>query len=207
MGLSFPAATDTPVREFVVSPCQLSAIRPFVGKWHYGGDPNGVMADYCFKMERPGELVGAMIFGRLAMAGAWEKYADSQDKVVELRRLCCVDDTPKNAESFFIGKALRWLKKYTDIETVVSYADETQGHKGTIYQAANFKHVGFVPPQRIITDGVNQWHDKVIRTKNRGEIKPFAKEIIRKLESGEAEYITTKRKNIYLYPLQDRKPE
>ena len=44
---------------------------------------------------------------------------------MELRRLVCIDDTPKNTESYFIGKTLRWLKHNTDVEVVVSFVRST----------------------------------------------------------------------------------
>ena len=74
------------------------------------------MSDYCFKLLRGDELIGAMIYGRLAMANQWKKYSDKIDDVIELRRLCCIDDTPCNTESYFIGRTLRWLKQNTKIK-------------------------------------------------------------------------------------------
>ena len=56
------------------------------------------------------------------------------DKCFELRRLVCIDDTPKNTESYFIGQTFKWLKKNTDIEVIVSFADEEEGHTGVIYK-------------------------------------------------------------------------
>ena len=53
---------------------------------------------------------------------------------MELRRLCCIDETPKNTESYFIGRTLRWLRKNTGYKVVVSYADTHHGHEGTIYK-------------------------------------------------------------------------
>ena len=63
-------------------------------------------------------LIGAMIYGKIAMADVWKKYADNESDLIELRRLCCIDDTPKNTESYFIGKTLKWLKQNT---TITSY--------------------------------------------------------------------------------------
>jgi len=42
-----------------------------------------------------------MFFGRMAMANQWKRFAKIPGDVIELRRLACVDDTPKNTESFF----------------------------------------------------------------------------------------------------------
>jgi len=152
-----------------------------------------------------GLIVGASLFGRLAMANTWKKYVKNKDDVIELRRLCCIDDTPKNTESFFISRSLRWLKQHTSIKLVISYADETYGHHGGIYKASNFEHVGYTSPQRVIEWGGRLWHDKTIRTKYKGKLKPFAKRVKDALERGDAKYVKTKRKNIYLYNLDERR--
>ena len=51
-----------------------------------------------------------MMYGQIAMANVWKKYVSKEKDLIELRRLCCIDNTPKNTESYFIGFTLRWLK-------------------------------------------------------------------------------------------------
>lgn len=142
-----------------------------------------------------------MIFGRLAMASQWKKYGKTESEVIELRRLACIDNTRKNTESFFIGKCLRWLQLNTNIKTVVSYADPEYGHQGTIYKASNFKLIGKSSNGRVIWWNGKKYHDKCIRTKYNGKLKPFAQRVKDALEKGEAVYKKTKGKNIYVYPL------
>lgn len=68
-----------------------------------------------------------------------------------MRRLACIDDTCRNAESYFIGQTIKWLKRNAPmVRIIISYADEQFGHHGIIYKAANFKHVGMTAPGRII---------------------------------------------------------
>ena len=58
--------------------------------------------------------------------------------VTELTRLHVLDITPTNTESYFISRALKLLKKdQRHIKAVVTYADPTAGHNGTIYRATN----------------------------------------------------------------------
>lgn len=195
------------VRSFTVRLVDRNEIRDFIETWHYSKSINGVMSSYCFGLYFNGTLIGGMIFGSLGMANAWKKYAESEKKVIELRRLCCIDDTPKNTESFFIGKALKWLLKNTEIDFVVSYSDLNYGHTGVIYQATNFKMVGVTSKGRVIirkSDG-KQYHDKAIRTKYKGRLKPFAKKLKDQLENGEAYYKNTLGKNIYVYSLVGRR--
>lgn len=188
-----------------VLPCERSEIRDFIEKHHYSHNINGLMSDYCFKLLRGEELVGAAIYGKTAMANAWKKYVDSPDALIELRRLVLIDDTPKNSESFFIGHTLRWLKKNTDIEKVVSYADPNYGHQGTIYKATNFQHVGMTAKGKVIMWNGKKYHDKAIRTMYNGKLKPFAQRLKDALDRGEAYYTEQKPKHIYVYNLGSSK--
>lgn len=185
-----------------VRPVERTEIRDFIEKWHYSRSINGVLSTYCFGLYRNGELQGAMLFGKLGMANAWKRYADRQEDILELRRLCCVDDTPKNAESWFIGRCLKWLRHNSDVKALISYADSNHGHSGIIYKATNFEYLGLTSPGRVIILNGRQYHDKTIRTKYKGELKPFAKRVKAALESGEAYYQKTKPKHIYLMRLK-----
>lgn len=192
------------VRNFTVEPIERSIIRPFIEEWHYSKSINGVKSTYCFGLFNEGELIGAMLFGEVGMANAWKKYGESREEVLELRRLCCIDDTPKNTESYFIGKCLRYLKKNTPVKHIVSYADTNQGHVGTIYKATNFDYKGLTAKGRVIvrlSDG-KQYHDKTIRTKYKGKLKPYAAKLKEQLENGEAIYKKTMGKHIYYMRLK-----
>ena len=185
------------VRDYQVLLCDRKEIVGFVEHWHYSKNVNGLTTDYCFKLlDADGNMIGAMIYGKIAMANVWKKYAQNESELIELKRLCCIDNTPKNTESFFIGHTLRWLKKNTKIKTVISYADTTYSHEGTIYKASNFVHCGMTAKGKVIMYNGKRYHDKTIRTKYKGELKPFAVEIKKALETGDATYVDTLRKHI-----------
>lgn len=190
------------VKDFEVRLVERSEVRDFIEKHHYSQSINGLMVSHSFGLYRQEELIGAMIYGKLAMANAWRKYGESADEVVELRRLATLDDTPKNTESYFIGHTLRWLRKNTAIKTVVSYADPNYGHAGTIYKATNFEHVGMTSPGRVIMWKGKKYHDKAIRTTYKGKLKPFAQRIKDALEKGEAHYAKQEPKHIYVKELR-----
>jgi hypothetical protein len=185
-----------------VEVCDITKIRAFVERWHYSHNTNGIRSRYCFRLMDGHRMIGAAIFGGLAMANQWKKYASSEDSVIELRRLCCVDEAPKNTESYFIGKMLMLLRKHTRVELVVSYADMAFGHKGTIYQASNFEKRGITSPGKVIIYNGKRYHDKCIRAKYKGQLKPFAAKIKTAVESGEAVTEKTPGKVIYCYRLK-----
>lgn len=179
-----------------------SEVKGFIEKWHYSQSINGLKSNFCFKLVTPtGETIGAAIFGSMAMHNQWKRFGNSEDEVIELRRLCCVDDTPKNVESFFIAYMVRWLRKNTSYKVVVSYADADFGHAGTIYKASNFVQVDFRKGAPVILWNNKRYHDKTIRTKYKGVLKPFAQRLKSALENGEAFYVPTKGKYTYVYKL------
>ena len=190
-------------------------ISDFIEQHHYSGSINGCIADYCYALyDNNGSMAGGLFFGRMAMRNQYKRFSENEKNVIELRRLCCVDDTPKNTESFFIGAALRLLRKHWQEEVdlfspsankrsriVVSYADKEYGHTGIVYKASNFEMIGEVEGAKVIIYNGKRYHDKAIRTKYKGNLKPFSVKIKKALEEGKAEYKKTAGKFTYIYRL------
>lgn len=180
------------------------SVRAFILRHHYSNYAN-IQAKETFGLFRDGaflpELVGVCVYTRPAGAAAAKKYYPSDpDKCLELRRLCLVDDTPKNAESFFVGRTLKWLRKNTDWKFVVSYADPEQGHQGTIYKAANFKYEGETAPgTTLLVDG-QPFHIRTLTMLDR----PYGVEINERYKKGDPgiQIVKTKPKHIFTYSLE-----
>ncbi len=98
---------------------------------------------------------------------------------------------------------LRWLRLNTEIRTVVSYADAEHGHTGVIYKVSNFILEGKRAGAKVIIHNGKSYHDKAIRTKYKGELKPFAKRLLEALENGTAVYKQTAGKYCYVYKLRN----
>ena len=200
---------ESKVKNFQVKPTTIQYVRNFVETWHYSSNVNGLRISNVFGLFCENNLIGDMIYGPLGMANAWKKYADSESDVIELRRLCCIDNTPKNTESYFIGKTLRWLKKNTNFKIFVSYADTFHNHEGIIYKASNFEYHGLTSKGKIIQYEGKIYHDKCIRTYHvdkygNKKLKPFAQKVKDALENGNAEYVETPGKHIYIYRLKNK---
>ena len=73
------------------------------------------------------------------------------------------------------------------------------GTQASYIRASNFSMVGEIKGAKIIVFNGKRYHDKTIRTKYKGELKPFAKKIKEALETGEAHYKKTKGKFTYTY--------
>ena len=190
------------VKNFIVRKVERKDITHFIETHHYSKNINGCITDYCFALYDDTKMIGAMFYGRMAMKNQWKKFGNSIYEVTELRRLCCIDDTPKNTESYFIGKTLRWLKKNTDIKIVVSYADEEYGHTGIIYKASNFEYIGNKKGAKIVIYNGKKYHDRALRNKYKGKLKPFAVRLNEALKNGEAIFRESKDKHCYIYRLK-----
>lgn len=160
------------LQNYRVDIIQFESARPFLRRWHYDPYVN-VQAKYCFGLFRPGlfdlpELVGVCVYTPPAGIAAGKTYCpEAPDKVIELRRLACIDDTPKNTESFFVSKTLKWLKKNTEYKVVISYADPEHGHTGVIYKATNFQLVGRTAPGTTFEFGGKKYHARTASMKQR----------------------------------------
>jgi hypothetical protein len=194
------------VTNYIVELCPRSEIVDFVETHHYSKNMNGLHISYCFKLMDGDTVIGAMVYGSLGMLGVAEKYnPKNPSKILELKRLVCIDDTPKNTESYFIGWTLRWLQRNTDLEMIISYADKTFGHEGVVYKATNFECMGETSTGRVIMWNGRRYHGKTLRNKHNGKLKPVAIELKNALDDGSAQYVETLTKNIYIYRFKKRK--
>ena len=114
-------------------------VAPWLLEKHYAKRIPQIM--FAFGLyEIGGNLVGVITYGipaspALCMGICGKEYSD---KVLELNRICLMDNT-KNQASFLVANSIKLLPKPT---IVVSYADMAQGHVGYIYQATNFIYTG-----------------------------------------------------------------
>ena len=67
----------------------------------------------------------------------------------ELGRLWVSDDQPRNTESWFVARAIRYVWQFhRDVVALVSYADPSAGHSGVIYRASNWEPDGMTDEGR-----------------------------------------------------------
>lgn len=121
--------------------------RDFIMEHHYTGSCHGgPMTWGCF---HENELVGVIAFAtpisENVRKSIWndEVATEMKNHTTELHRLVTLDKCPKNTESWFISRGLDGLKEYkSKYKAVISFADSTEGHKGTIYQAMSAIYYG-----------------------------------------------------------------
>ena len=199
------------VRNFIVEPVDRKVIQSFIHKWHYSHDTNGIQQTQCFALYNENKIIGAIIYAIPSMPNTAKKYnPDNPLRCWELRRLCCIDDTPTNTESYFIGQTLRWLRQNTDTEVIVSYADLEQGHEGVIYKASNFHYLGQSGGGQVLMVDGKKYHARSLNQKE----KPYGRALKRRWDNKDGHkfwdseqdmyYVKTKPKNIYVYYLSKK---
>ena len=113
-----------------------------------------------------------------------------------------MDSVGKNSESRVIGFCLRYIKKHSqNIEIIVSYADPYYNHKGTIYKASNFDYVGLSGKDKgfLDTETGKTYHSRALRTKYKGDYKPFVKKLREKAKNGQLIPIELPQKHCFIY--------
>ena len=98
-------------------------------------------------------LIGVAIYGNPVGAAAWSSISSvitNSRQVKELKRLFIADNVlhaMRNGESKLISDSISCIKNdFPEVKAIVTYAAPDQLHKGTIYQAANFKFQPTTPP-------------------------------------------------------------
>ena len=101
-----------------------------------------------------GGIQGVCIFTGLPVPeiakGAFGLERNEQQGLFELSRLCIHPDTQQreyNITSWFVSKAIKRLRKDTEVKAIISYADSDY-HHGTIYRACNFRYCGLSEPKK-----------------------------------------------------------
>lgn len=101
---------------------------------------------YAHGLFRGGALVGAALWLPPTKFAAMTVHIDWR-RVLSLSRLAMLPGEPQNAESILIGASVRRIRKAKRWAALVTYADESQGHRGTIYAATNWVYLGRTKPE------------------------------------------------------------
>lgn len=176
-----------------------SETKDFIETWHYSKSARSLKQQHVFKLvDKSNKLVGVAIYGQPM------SRHHSKD-IIELRRLCLIDDTPRNTESWFIARTLKWLGANTKYSSVISFADPNHGHAGTIYKASNFQYDGLEANgnPRVVQYGDKQYHMRQYYQKREGDYTADAQRLQAAVAKGDAEILKQERKHKYMYNLRD----
>lgn len=126
-----------------VRACSITEVDTFIQAHYLKKRPAIVLL--CLVVERDRLPIGCIVYS------APPREADKRygGKVWELARVYLLDSIPRNAESWLIGQSVRYIKRFhKEVQYLLSYADPSAGHAGTIYKAANWQQDGRTDAER-----------------------------------------------------------
>lgn len=133
-------------RDFYVAPVAMDQARTLVERLHYaaGASNTGVYLHGLYARTDPAGLHPLGVAWWLPPIVAAARWADAENwrAVLSLHRLAIEPEVPTNGASFLIGRSMRAIRKEGRFKTLLTYADEWQGHRGTIYHATNWRYRG-----------------------------------------------------------------
>lgn len=133
--------------EIEVIPAKREDVAQFVQKHYLHKFPAGTQLIYMVNRKTSdgaSQPIGMALYGApFPTATKFLEPEVSHQDTIELKRLFFDDIGVKNLESFVIAKTLKKIKEdKPNIKVVITFADDLQGHKGTIYQATNAIYLG-----------------------------------------------------------------
>ena len=149
--------------EFYIDKISKKQAEELLLKYHYLKDlSKGFKSGYNYGLFQKNEfsplniggVLGVCIFTGLPVPeiakGAFGLERNEQQGLFELSRLCIHPQTQQsehNITSWFVSKAIRQLRKDTEVKAIISYAD-SDFHDGTIYRACNFNYYGLTDAKK-----------------------------------------------------------
>ena len=165
-------------------------IRHIFEEFHYKKGHMGGGISTCFGLYIDGLLVGGAVLGL-------PRHRSKYESAIDIRRMACLDNAPKNSESYFIGQIKRWVRDNTKYQSILSYSDATVGHQGTIYKASGFSNIGETAPSKYVL-----WEGKTYHPRSLSIDRAYSYRMRSDLKNGKAELKTGLPKTIWLLPVR-----
>jgi hypothetical protein len=143
--LRFKPANAARVKDYETKRVPHGEAAPFIVTHHYAHGCANTSTE-AFGLFRKDVLVGAALWMPTKVAAQSVDPFDWR-RVIALSRLAVAPTEPTNAESLFIGAMLRTIFAERRWTMLLTYADESQGHEGTIYKATNWHYLGRTNPE------------------------------------------------------------
>lgn len=167
------------MEEYIVDEVSARTAGELVRKYHYSGTVVNNSRLHLGIHCPEGEILGALQYGPPMNGKKTACKLSPFENMFELNRMVMNDSEPRNSESRAISLCNKWLRKNTDIQWLLSSSDGKEGNVGYIYQATNWKYLGYrVSDSFYELDGdtvhsVTVWHrykeknpDRYIKTTN-----------------------------------------
>lgn len=142
-------------RDYYVTDLALQEARAMVEAEHYAkGSSNTAVYSHGLHWLLSPRAVGAALWLPPTRVACESVNKDEWKKVLSLSRLVILPNQPTNAASYLLGQSIQKIKREKRFVSLVTYADESQGHTGAIYRATNWTYVGRTGPYPRYVDPV-----------------------------------------------------
>lgn len=144
--------------EWIVDTLDLGQADELVRRLHYaqGGSNTATFRHGLYRREEwPLRVVGVAWWIPPTKTAAHATFPEGDwQRVLALSRFVLDEEVPKNGASFLLARSTKLIERDGEWDCLVTYADEWQGHTGTIYRAAGWEYVGVTKPERVyVLDG------------------------------------------------------
>lgn len=135
-------------KDWEVRTVPLLVAQELVRKYHYskGGANTATYRHGLFK-KGSDECVGVAWWIPPTKGAALATWHGPFTEVLALSRLAIAPEVPKNAAVFLMMNSVKLIKKAKRFKCLVTYADDWQGHVGTIYKAGGWEYRGKTAPE------------------------------------------------------------
>lgn len=164
LGITQPEIIDFKLGDIIINTApELNAIRCFLATNHYLANI-GRDGSYRITAELNGTIIAAAVFSHPTRRESYQRLHLNKTQVYELTRFCILQGHhKKNFASWFLSRCLKIVHTTNKgIKAIISFADTTFDHIGTIYKATNWKLDGIVKPDYWYRDDLAWYHKKTI---------------------------------------------
>lgn len=129
-----------------------SHAKSFLSQYHYLGN-KPFRSSFIYGLYESDTLLGVCVFHGVSApetcVGAFGLSRTDQHGIWELGRLAMHPTlNGGNYTSWFVSRAIKHLRKDVEVRAVISYADSSAGHIGSIYRACNAFYCGMSNPKK-----------------------------------------------------------
>jgi hypothetical protein len=151
----------------------LAHARALIEAWHYAKG-SSLTAVYVHGLYIRGTpiMVGALQWLPPTRVAAESVNKAHWTRVLALSRMVVLPGIPRNACSYLLGAAVRDIRRDGKWVSLVTYADESQGHEGGVYRASNWTYAGRTRanPRWVSQDG-RQVARQSTRTRSKAQME------------------------------------
>ena len=166
--------------DYEVVPVSLSTAQEMVREHHYAkGGSNTAVYTHGLVHRESGNLVGVVWWLPPTRVAAESVNRESWQQVLALTRMVVAPGTTKNACSFLLSRSIKIIRQDGRFVSLVTYADESQGHTGSVYAAAGWDYVGRTGPYpRWLSSDGRQVAIKATKSRTKAEMEGMGHKMV-----------------------------